>query len=606
MSSASKQRRSVAWHFRFPLKALLGALTVAAIVAAWFGYQTRNALTLVTISVVDGKTGRPITEYEYRYSVATSNGVLEHTGWDTWLHHKSADGSFQIHAPRSCEVGVSATAPGYLEGFGLGYTGQTIRREDKERRVVLKLHPGVTVRGTIVDRETKQPVANAEISPVIFMPPLFVGDHDRAVKSDANGRFEVIGVDESLGIEVGHADYLEMTFDVTPAMLAAGSTSVYETEVPLAVGETLTGTVVDDLGSPVSDVEVTDGSGKMVVTDDSGRFTLRSPSKWNAGGYYVTFDKDGYIDQTIQDAVSDQELRVELPRLFKIGGNVVAPDGSSVTAYRVIAGPGMLPESYQCEEADVMNAVGEFSLDLDESGEHWIAVRAEGFAVWEGMVDVSRDAKPITIHLESGRSISGKVAISPFPKSGLQVRLTPVREDPDSLFGNAAMSQEFGTLETSVQADGSFSFPNVRPDSFTLKLTGLEITPQVQSLTLTEKSLLLSPLKPRGTGRVVGVVHRPKHLGGDVWDFASGALGHDLLDEPISFIADENGRFEIKHVPIGKATASVSFHETADIMTGIVGECIVRENETVEIVIAEEPNGDTDDESVSIPADQAP
>ena len=486
---SSNDRQPHRWRLRFPLKVLLLLFTIAAVVAAWIGHDRRNSQTLVTVTVINSETGEPITECLYRYSVATRHGVVDNTGYDEWLELKSDDGSFQFHAPRSCEVWVSAQAPGYLEGFGLGYTGQTLRRNDRERKVVLELHPGVTVRGTIVDQETKQPVPKAKIAPVIFMSPLFVGDRDRIVMSDADGRFEVIGVDETLGIEVKHNDYLEMQFDITTRMLVAGSTSIYEAEVPLKVGETLTGTVRDNVGTPLAGVEVSDGSGKVVTTNADGHFVLKSPRQTNAAGYYVSFDKDGYVHQVIQDGVAGKELQIKLERLFQFRGKVVSPDGSPVTAFTIIAGPGKLPVSFECEDADVTNDAGEFSLDLDKQGEHWVAVRAKGFAVWEEMIEVSRDTEPNTIKLEAGSSVTGKVAIAPIPGTGFQVRLTPHREDPDSVFGKAAMSQEFGTLEATVQADGSFRFAHVRPDRFTLKLFGTEITPVLQELTVSNETL---------------------------------------------------------------------------------------------------------------------
>ena len=90
------------------------------------------------------------------------------------------------------------------------------------------------------------------MSPIIFTPPLFSADTDRTVQSDAQGQFELTGVDPNLGVEVTHPDYLTAdSIDPSGKQDAQGR---FIASLELASGDVLTGKVSDSSGEPIHGV----------------------------------------------------------------------------------------------------------------------------------------------------------------------------------------------------------------------------------------------------------------------------------------------------------------------------------------------------------------
>lgn len=546
----------------------------------------------VTLVVFNSDTGQPVPEYRYRYQIETENGLVDAAGADVWKEHKSQTGSIGISAPRSCEIHFEAEAPGFLHGFGRGRVTQPIRRSDSVRRVELQLTPGSTVRGIVVDETTRKLIPNAVIEPVSFFPPLFTGDRERAVKSDENGRFELAGVDRELGVEVSHADYFEQQLSFGEFNPRAVAANLLEIEIPMKMGAAVQGIVIDETGTPLAGVDVCSNCGKKTTTDEEGRFVLRSIYRSGEAKFAVVLSKDGYLRKTHIGSTSGTEKEIRLERVFRIQGNVLSSDGRPCKEFIASAGPGHNPLDFQCKTVRVASDDGRLELALQNPGEHWMSVQAPGHAIWEGWIDVQRNSGPVEVRLSSGSEVLGSV-VRHGTNSGFSVRLIPVREDPESPIAAETMARKFATMETTVNADGSFRMQHVRPDNYTLVITDPSITPFHTTLTLGDQSVDVGTLRPAGTGQVTGVVFLPqlyRPQAGQVWAFADGELTHELLDEPIRFKADEHGKFEIAHAPIGKVRVAFGYLASADVVDSIFASCEVRENETVEVVVDDYEN----------------
>ena len=248
---------------------------------------------------------------------------------------------------------------------------------------------------------------------------------------------------------------------------------------------------------------------------------------------------------------------------FPLEGRVTAPDGRPVESFTVDAGPKRLPKSYEDVKRDVKDGAGRFVLGLDEPGLHWVGVRAEGYAAWEGWVEVARGGKPIDVRLEPGVTASARV-VAPMRGGGpIRAQLVPRRDKSDFGGMNADLSEEFAARTASVAPDGALRFEHLRPDRYILRLDGPTITPIRLAVDVPAGGLDLGAIRLAGRGRVVGRVFLPPDDkgGGRPWEFVSGVVYSRALDghREIEFKSDEDGRFAFDGVPAGLARVGFTY-----------------------------------------------
>lgn len=565
---------------RFGLLALLSLIGVVAIGSAWYGERVRYRQRTVTIAFVDDTTGRPATNVTYEYTVTTKEGTYKESSGKL----ESSNGKLDIDAPRSCEIWIYATSPDYLGGYSHSSNSFVITSDDKLRQLTFKMIPGITIKGTIVDAKTNLPVADAAVSPVVFLPPLFVGDDQRSVKSDANGNFELSGVEQDLGFNITHSDFLE-------TMESVGSAPTKDSEgrilvsIKLEKGDVLTGVVSDPSGQSIAKVSVGDGAGKHVKTKADGSFVLNSPRKW-ADPYYLSFEKPGFVTLSKYNVLANgKPLTIVLEPLYEISGNVTSGAGP-VKTFDVIAGPGRNPPQFECQQDHVSNNEGRFRLKLEEAGIHWVSVRADGFAIWEGTFELKRNVPPINIELATGVQVCGKVQLpqrSQPTDEPIEVTLTPQRPDAETIVVCDTPSREFAKRTWQVANDGTFHLSNVRPDKYTLRISGSGLTPFESQIDITDTDTDVGTYPLQGVGGVIGQINRPANEGGGPWRFASGEVTHDLMTEPLIFNADEHGKFILNNLPVGKNEISFAYNISADIIDAHSKTVTVAENGTTKI-----------------------
>jgi len=529
-----------------------------------------QGLKPVTISVINDETGKPVTHFSYTCSIETPGQQPRPQAGcsEKWTELKSPTGSFTVMAPESCEIGLAVEAPGYLGGFGRVYGSYPIKAADKERKIVFELYPGLTVRGTVRDVATEKPLAGASAAPVVFMPPLFTGDWGKAVKSDAEGRFELHGVDSSLGIEVLHPDYLGAEVSIPPAGDGKNQT-LATVDVLLQAGETIRGKVVDPSGKPLEGVEISDGARKTVRTDQNGVFVLKSPKKWWGGNdaYALEFTKPGYVGQYLHPSKAEPEgMTVVLRRPWTLSGRMVSPEGRPVRKFTVIAGPGANPADYRCESAEVDDPQGQWSLPAEELGKYWVAVRAEGFAVWEGLTEVGEKPSPLTIQLERGAAVTAR-----FTGQGVKEKLTfalvPQRRKAGEWANETSAAVKFGTLEGNLGLDGALRIDHVRPGTYCLRVSDEHLARFECLVVVPPEGIGLGTHEIPAPGRTVGRIHIPDEPGGKVWAFADGHVSTEANYRPsISFKADEQGKFVIDRVPVGRLSIGFNYMISSDII----------------------------------------
>ncbi len=543
----------------------------------------------VTVAVVDSKSGTPIKEFTYQASYEAPGRESPAQG-DAWTPVTSSSGTFEIKTPPACRLIVMAKAPDYIGGYPM-QNEFVIKKDDVARRVVVRLRKGITVKGTVLDSRTKAPVAGATVAPMIHELPIWVPDEDKQVKTGADGRYEVRGVDPELGVSASHPDY------VHDLAFPDGKTIGPNHDILLKAGVTIRFTVVDGNGKPLEGVTVSDLNNKKAVSAQDGKLDFRNPGL----GLGLTFHKDGYIDGKVKlDEIRRDMKRdgfvVVMEPLIALSGRVVAADGRPVAGFVIAAGPGKLPDGRESVRQEISDNDGRFALGLAKEGQAWVGVAANGHAAWEGRVEVKRRGQPLEIRLSPGVAVTAKVVVPETLIGHIKAKLVP-RRDKSEIGGLSSdpPAEEFPTRTSTLSAGGTVRFEHVRPDRYRLIVEGRGIPDTALAVDVPDSSFDVGTVHvdfPTATGRIEGQVWHPKSKGGGVWSFARGNVGGIFERDDgrsFRFQADENGRFKVDRVPTGLSTAEFPFR-VFDVIDSYDWSALVVEGKTT-VVGAFDPAG---------------
>ncbi len=551
----------------------------------------------VMVAVIDSDSGEPVRSFTYQ-AWYDAPGRQSAPNNDEWKRVASPSGTFELQAPPACRLRIIAEAPDYIGGYPL-VNEFVIKPANDPRRVVVRLRRGITVKGTVRDSKTKKPIAGAMVAPLVHKPPGWHPDEDKQVKTGADGRYEVRGVDPAAGVAASHPDY------VGDRKRSEGKTTGPIHDIFLKRGVNIPVTAVDTAGKPLEGVKVFGLNEELVASDKDGRLVVAAEPETR---FSLLFFKDGFIHRFLRFEEIDRELAqsgrlvVVMEPLIALKGRVVAPDGRPVAAFTVAAGPGKLPSRLDSVERDVQGRDGLFSLGLSTEGTTWVGVAAHGFAAWEGWVEVKRGGKPLKVHLSPGVTVSGRIVAPEALRNRVEAKLVPrlVTSDGGSLPSDSPAA-ELATRTASFSADGRLRFQHVRPDRYRLIIEGRGVPKTALALDVPDAGLDVESVRfdvPTATGRVEGRIWRPKEKGGGPWAFAKGSIGGFCWeglggdDGGIEFQADENGRFKVDRVPVGLTTIEFPYIVFDQIMS-YTWKALVVEGQTT-LLRAFDPEGRRD------------
>jgi RNA polymerase sigma factor (sigma-70 family) len=232
--------------------------------------------------ITDALTGKPIPTFRLRYQRVSGN----HYGSDgKWVQFNNNKGDFTLNVTGNdhavCKV--QAIAEGYAPQWS-----EEINTKDN-RAVLIKLAPGSSITGTVVDVKGK-PVANAKILPYSLagaarnhQEPIFVSE-EGAVMTDENGLFVLKNI--AVGIEtlkITHSDY---AYTIIPEIKVEEAKAVDLGKIVLGKGGIVEGVLYDNQGKPQSDVTLfaqnhygfssSDVQHGSVITDPNGFFRFEN------------------------------------------------------------------------------------------------------------------------------------------------------------------------------------------------------------------------------------------------------------------------------------------------------------------------------------------
>jgi len=253
-------------------------------------------------------------------------------------------------------------------------------------------------------------------------------------------------------------------------------------DLRLAAGWTLSGTVVDTQGQPLSSADVfieppPDSTPKWRVgyrhhtvelltrTQSDGRFTLRNlPSQdvelrvkkesFRLAPHLSTGGKAGLDSLNAHEG--SPPVRLVMSRQARIHGSVVGPDGKPLTRFRLL-------------REVVRHPRGEFSLDVVGAGSWPVILQAEDLAPLFRQVEVQHDTQVVDLgelRLSAGRKVAGRVldAETSAPVEGALLVLDMERSDSVRLHPYTPWTQAY------TEEDGSFTIERVDERSATLNV----------------------------------------------------------------------------------------------------------------------------------------
>ena len=535
-------------------------------------------------------------------------------GPSRWVE-TSADGSFRLAdlTPRSGRVVVDAGEEGYAEAAAVTPGPAT-------PALALTLSPPATLEGKTFSVETLRPVARVKLT---VGSPLAT----RVARSGPDGRFRLRGLRPG-DLSVAADEPRHVLWTRENVRLARGETKALD--VPLTLGATLTGRVVDEAGRPVADAKGTVARNAGGV---AGFFALMR-------GVKPAFRSraDGSFTATRLEPGENQALTVTHPEHERtvLGGLALAPGGTKagvlVTLRRgagltgtvkdgegnPIAGAELtLTQSFAvragrggaravmnfASQADLprgrSGADGRFELKGIAPGDFTLRVKAAGWATRTiDPVKVARDAaaEPLAVVLAPGATITGTVR----KRTGGGAQGFLVFARPAG--GAATPGPSPDNVPTG--ADGTFVLDGLEAEA-TYDLQAMGFSGGAAGPGPTLKGIVAPAdgveIVVSGTGRIEGsavdaksgqpvtafdVSYEPERGGGMVFRLGRRAAAGGF--SPKVRVEAEDGRFALEDVPAGKWAVVV---EAKGYQTARAGGVVVEEATTTDGVEVRVPAG---------------
>jgi hypothetical protein len=415
-------------------------------------------------------------------------------------------------------------------------------REFSLRKVEFELSAPRVMTGVVLDGE---PVAGAKVT-------IDTHRHKREVTTASDGTFTFKRLTSGRYAVFAESRDASGQADVQ----VASSEDLSGVTIELERGEPLDGTVVDEKGTPIADVEVSTYCGdkwRKLKTDAEGHFRIAVAPR---GERSFTARKRGYFAKTLDS--TDAHVQLVMHTAVNITGRVESAPGVLVKEFSIAAdsvslGHPVTDEDDPLDPADYEGLTdvtdskdGTFSLDL-KPGTYNLRVDTEGFATTT--LEATAPSTDVVVTMKRGARLSGQV---------LGFDGAPAR-DVDVMVPGATPKR---TDET-----GRFSFEGLTPrgeddmvSAMARRESGLPLWRVERKVKLTEGELTTITLQPRKGVKLAGVV----------LDWAGKPLANveltamSMEGDERSFggaTTDTEGRFAIETLEPGKVNVSAMLEQ---------------------------------------------
>ena len=335
------------------LLSTLLALLLAATGLTWLvSAGPAAAAVTVTGSVVDAQTDEGIAGAEVYAEGYTSGGQVGVTDESGAYSGSIEPGTWLL----------SAQAPGYLDTYL-----EVEVTEETNVLPTLVLEPAVAVSGVVVDAQTEEGIADAEVHVESYSDYEFVGVTDQ---TGAYAGFVPAG---TWLLSASVPGYLSATVEIE---VTEETTTLPTLALEPSVPVTVTGTVVDaDSGLPIADasVEAYGPEYDDATTGADGSFSLDLVS----GGYELEIRADEYVAYVDELVVSPDTTSLGIIELTPLV--LVDVTGSVIDAQTGLGVADAAVDAYgSYEDYATTDEDGEYTLSL-AAGEYDLYVSREGY-----------------------------------------------------------------------------------------------------------------------------------------------------------------------------------------------------------------------------------
>ena len=461
-----------------------GTATLQPVRAGWLGvevnaqgYAPGHAFTQIAGS---GATGH--VDVKLHKGIAIEGRVIDEHGKPIAGAHVTTAGVWMLPSggsPVTSDAKGAFTIPALPAGSHVlqandgehapGRSAPVTVAERPVSGVEIVMRDGGVVTGTVVD-DTGKPAAYATVriggeGQQMYM----VGS--RQTTTDKTGAFEVRGLDR-VKLKV-RAEADAAASKVVAVDLAAEPKSTVK--LVLDVKGIIAGTVVDETGQPVAEIQVNalpdilGGEAPEAIslagmssatTDGAGRFTIRGLPE---GGYRVRASRASgggayeWGQQGVKAKTGDKNVKVTLAAPGSIIGKVVVEGGEPAKLARVQIG-------YQAPVS--IAADGSFKLTEVNAGKHDLRIHGANFAAFtQNDVEVKpgKQTDVGTITVTRGRRVTGIVVDSSgTPIAGAHVKvgdmLVTVQGAEEQM---ASFEEMYGGKSTDSDQDGKFTLVGI-------------------------------------------------------------------------------------------------------------------------------------------------
>lgn len=446
----------------------------------------------------------------------------------------------------------------------------------------LRVSPAARIRGRVLERKNRQPVAEAAVSAI--RDRLDPGSLTPSVRSDAQGAFEFDPLEPGVYRIKAHRGRL---LGLSTAVSVAATEIADGIEVLVDAQMVLAGQVVDGEGKAVAAAEVQlDNSTPprdrpwVIAVGEDGRF--RFEGVW-PGSYRLAARAEGRVPahQELEVTRDAQDLRLVLQAGAVLSGKVEAGDGAPASGaevkLRVRPLPGGRgPVREQVPFTDLRaetDGEGRFVVGGLPAGQVIVNARHpdKGAAIVDGVSLVSAEKKSVVLRLRPGSSIEGQVRTPDgAPAAGVRVMVT----------GGTAWGQWMQTVgpDGRYRVSGLSAGPYrvIATRSITLSSSGYHRRDQTTLDLGWDHHLKEVDLEVGGGSRIAGVVSGPNGepaVGAEITaTLEIGGRAWRRVPPSSRALADTDGAFVLEGLGPGPYTVFAENPGLADArMTGVAG-----------------------------------
>lgn len=372
-----------------------------------------------------------------------------------------SDGRYTLHVSEG-QLLVAASEPSYSPQSRFVDVGAAGATAD------FQLVPGGVIEGVVRDEQTREPVVGAQVLAQRDAPAMLLGERARhRAVSGADGRFRITGLRPGAYNLDARAP---KRASQSPTLVGLGvAEQVTDIEILIGASPVVRGTVVDEQGAPVAEVEVTafgnGGDGERATSDAKGAFEIEGLVP---GDYMLMGRSDVYVPagptKVTLETTDLADVKVSVMRGLRVKGHV---ERRQVCEVQLDMARRSMGGELQWFSPVTTAADGEFDLGPAKPGGYEITARCASGEQGKKTVQAPVTAD-VVVEVKPGASIAGKVVDGKGePVAGVAVSAAQIGDVERTRIVNGMIASGIKTL---TNGKGEFELRGLGAGAYRLRV----------------------------------------------------------------------------------------------------------------------------------------